>query len=220
MNIVIFGIAPQSSVTWHLLTHSGRHEVVGFTVNRAYRNGDTLHDLPVVDFEEVESIFPPSSCAMIVPIGWKEMNGIRMRKVAEARDKGYVLQGFVADGAVVMPDFLVRPNTIVLPGAVVAPFAEVGENCSLRAGSIVSHHSRVGDHCLVATGAIVCGGVRVGERCVLGAGSVIRDEVAIAPGCFIGAGAVVAADTQENGVYMGVPARLQATPADHLKEVG
>jgi sugar O-acyltransferase (sialic acid O-acetyltransferase NeuD family) len=219
MDVVIFGLAEQSSVTWHLLSHSGRCRVVGFTVDAAYRTTESLHGLPVVDFEAIEGVFPPSACRMIVPLGWKEMNRMRMRKVAAAREKGYELLSFVADGAMVPPDFIARPNTIIQPGAIVAPFARVGENCSIRFGSIVSHHSRVGDHCLVATGATISGNVSVGEHSVLGAGCVVRDGVTIAPGCFIGAGAVVVADTQENGVYLGVPARLQATPADRLKEV-
>lgn len=219
MNMVIFGTAEQSSVTWHMLTHSGRHQVVGFTVDAAYRNLDRLHDLPVVDFERIESVFPPSECGMILPIGWKQMNLMRRLKVEIARAKGYELLSFVADGATVPPDFIARPNTIIQPGVVVAPFAQIGENCSIRFGSIVSHHVAIADHCLVATGATISGNARIGERSVLGTGCVIRDGVRIAPGGFIGAGAVVVGDTQENGVYLGVPARLQATPADQLKEV-
>ena len=219
MDVVIFGLTQQSSVTWHLLSHSGRHRVVGFTVDAAYRAMESLHGLPVVDFERIETVFPPSACAMIVPLGWKEMNRMRMRKVAAAREKGYELLSFVADGARVAPDFQARPNTIIQPGAIVAPFASIGENCSIRFGGIVSHHSSVGDHCLVATGATISGDARIGAYSVLGAGSVIRDCVTVAPGCFIGAGAVVVADTRENGVYLGVPARLQPTPADRLKEV-
>lgn len=221
MDVVIFGLAEQSSVTWHLLSHCRRqrYRVVGFTVDAAYRRVDTLHDLPVVDFERVEDAFPAATCAMIVPLGWKGMNHLRMAKVAAARAKGYELLPFVADGAIVPPDCTVRPNTIIQPGAIVAPFARIGENCSLRFGSIISHHVRLADHCFVATGATVSGNAEIGERCVLGVGSVVRDGIRVAPGCFIGAGAVVVADTQENGVYLGVPARLQATPADQLREV-
>jgi sugar O-acyltransferase (sialic acid O-acetyltransferase NeuD family) len=219
MDVVIFGVAEQSSVTWQLLSQTGRYRVVGFTVDAAYRTMDLLHGLPVADFEQVESVFPAAACRMIVPLGWKEMNRMRMRKVAEARAKGYELLPFVADGAIVSPDLVLRPNTIIQPGAVVAPFASIGENCSIRFGSIVSHHASVGDHCLVATGATISGNARIGERSVLGVGSVVRDGITVAPGCFIGAGAVVVADTQENGVYLGVPARLQPTPADQLKEV-
>lgn len=219
MNVVIFGTAEQSSVTWHMLTHSGRHRVVGFTVDAAYRNLDRLHGLPVIDFERIESVLPPSGYGMIVPIGWKKMNQLRRFKVEEARAKGYELLSFVADGAIIPPDFVSRPNTIIQAGVVVAPFARIGENCSIRFGSIVSHHVSIADHCLVATGVTISGNVRIGERSVLGTGCVIRDGITIAPSCFIASGAVVVGDTQENGVYLGVPARLQATPADQLKEV-
>jgi sugar O-acyltransferase (sialic acid O-acetyltransferase NeuD family) len=220
MDVVIFGIAPQSSVTWHMLTRSGRHKVVGFTVDAAFRNGDTFHDLPVVNFEAVASIFPPATCKMIVPLGWKGMNRLRERKALEAQEKGYDLLSFVANSAIVPPEFTALPNTIIQEGVVIAPFATVGANCSIRTGSIISHHVTIGDLCLVAPGVTISGHATIGGRAVLGAGSVVRAGVTVAQGCFIGAGAVVVSDTRENGVYLGVPARLQPTPADQLKEVG
>lgn len=219
MNVVIFGIAPQSSVTWHMLTRSGRHQVAGFTVDAAYRNADTLHGLPVVAFETVEAHFPPASCKMIVPLGWKDMNRLRERKAREAREKGYELLSFVADSADVPPEFTALPNTIIQERVVIAPFSTVGESCSIRTGAIVSHHVAIGDLCLIAPGVTISGHATIGERSVLGTGCVVRDNVRVAPGCFIGAGAVVVGDTRENGVYMGVPARLKSTPADQLKEV-
>ncbi len=220
MDIVVFGLANTSSVTWHLLTHSsGGYRVVGFTVDAAYRDTDRLHGLPVVDFEQVETVFPPADCGMLIPLGWKEMNRLRMRKVAQARAKGYELIPFVAEGAIIPPDLQLNPNVILYPGVVVGPFAQIRENCSLRTGAVLSHHSRVDTHCLVGPGATIAGDVHVGERCVIGTGAVIRDSIRVAPGCFIGAGAVVVSDTRENGFYLGVPARLQPTPADQLKEV-
>lgn len=220
MDVVIFGVAEQSSVIWHLLAHSvSGHRVVGFTVDAAYRTIDSMHGLPVVDFEHVETVFPPAGCTMIVPLGWKQMNRFRMRKIAEARLKGYALQSYISEQAAVPAGFIAQPNTIIQPGSVIAPFATIGENCSIRFGSIVSHHAIIENHCLIATGATISGNARICERSVIGTGAVIRDGITVAPGCFIGAGAVVVSQTQENGVYLGVPARLQPTPADELKEV-
>lgn len=219
MKVVIFGTAPQSSVTWHMLTRSRRYEVLGFTVDAAYRDVDTLHDLPVVAFEAVETFFPPASCRMIAPLGWKGMNRLRERKVREARDKGYELLSFVADNADVAPEFIALPNTIIQERVVIAPFSTVGANCSIRTGSIVSHHVTIGDSCLIAPGVTISGCATIGERSVLGTGCIVRDSIKVAPGCFIGAGAVVVRDTRENGTYFGVPARLLPTPADQLQEV-
>ncbi len=219
MDVVIFGEAEQSSVTWHTLFYSTQHRVVGFAVDAAYRSADVLHGLPVVDFEGIETVFPPSACAMIVPLGWKEMNRMRMRKVIEARAKGYSLLALRSEGTHVPPDFQLCSNTIIQTGVIIGPFSQIGENCSIRNGTIVSHHVTIEDHCLVAPGCTISGNAVVGERSVLGVGSVVRDGVTIAPGCFIGAGAVVVKDTQENGFYLGVPARRQSTPADELQEV-
>lgn len=218
MDIVLFGLGPQSSVTWQLLSDAG-HRIAGFTVDAAFLNTDTLHALPVVPFERVQACFPPTDCAMLLPLGWRDMNRLRMHKFAHAARKGYPLPGWVSPQAVVPRGFVAAANTIVQPGAVIAPFARIGANCSLRFGCTVSHDVTIGDHCIVAAGATLLGGARIGERCVIGGGAVVRDNVCVAPGCFIGAGAVVVADTEANGVYVGVPARRQPGTADLLREV-
>jgi sugar O-acyltransferase (sialic acid O-acetyltransferase NeuD family) len=217
--VVIYGIAELSSVTWHYLTHSGRFRVVGFTVDNDYRKQDFLHGLPVVDFETVHEIFGPVEHQMIIPVGWKYMNRLRQNKCEEAGRLGYQLASYIDSKAVVADGFVVQQNTIIQPGAIVAPFAEIGKNCTIRTGSVISHHVKVADHCFIATGATVSGNATIGERSVLGVGCVIRDGVHVAPRSFIGAGAVVVKDTQPDGVYLGVPAKLQATPSFELKEV-
>jgi len=219
INIVVFGITEQSSVTWHHLTQSGRYRVVAFTVDQRYRNVDELHGLPVVDFECVEELFSPDSHQMIIPLGWTEMNRLRAKKVEDAVKKGYALASYVDNQALLYHNFSVKSNTIIQPGVIIAPFTEIGMNCSIRTGSIISHHVRIHDHCFIAAGVTISGAVVIGERSVLGLGCVIRDGVRVAPGSFIGAGAVVVQDTQPNGVYVGVPAKLQPTPADQLHEV-
>lgn len=49
--------------------------------------------------------------------------------------------------------------------------------------------------------------VRIGDGCWIGGNVTVLPGVDIAPGCVIGAGAVVAASTQADGLYVGVPAR-------------
>jgi sugar O-acyltransferase (sialic acid O-acetyltransferase NeuD family) len=219
INVIIFGTSEQSSVTWHYMSHSNQFNVVGFTVDKRYRTNNELYGLPIVDFENVQDIFSPSNHQMIIPIGWTGMNRIRAEKVVEAIKKGYKMASYVDEKATIYKNFIVKSNTIIQPGVIISPFAEVGINCTVRTGSIISHHVHIGDHCFIATGVTISGNAIIGERSVLGVGCVIRDSVHIAPGCFIGAGAVVIADTQPNGVYLGIPAKLQTTPADQLKEV-
>lgn len=215
-DVVIFGLGQQSSLAWYVFTHDSPHRVVGFTVDGDHRTRDSFHDLPVVAFEALAQTFPPSACVLSLPMGWRGMNALRAEKMAQARALGYGFASYVSSRALVWPDLRIGENCMIHDGAIVQPFAHIGDNCVIRAGALVSHHAVVGDHCFIAARAVIAGGAAVGERCVLGLSSTIRDGRKVAPRCFVGAGAVVVADTEENGVYIGVPAKRQAQAADEL----
>lgn len=50
--------------------------------------------------------------------------------------------------------------------------------------------------------------ITIGDGCWLGARVTILPGVSIAPGCVIAAGSVVTTNTEENGLYAGVPAHM------------
>ena len=49
--------------------------------------------------------------------------------------------------------------------------------------------------------------VRIGRHCILGTGSIVFPGVDMADGCSLGAASVLLRDTEEWGVYAGVPAK-------------
>jgi sugar O-acyltransferase (sialic acid O-acetyltransferase NeuD family) len=214
VDVVIFGAGSFASVVWYMLAHDSPHRVVGFTADRAHCRQDHLHDLPLLPFDAIEPEFPPGQVGLLFAIGAHGVNGLRAQRFGEAKARGYRFPNYVSSRASVWPDLRVGEGTLVFDGATINPFAVIGSNCVLGSGIHVSHHAAVGDHCYFAPNAILAGRVQIGERCFLGSGSVVRDGVKVAPRCLIGTGAVVTADTTENGVYIGVPARRHATPAD------
>jgi sugar O-acyltransferase (sialic acid O-acetyltransferase NeuD family) len=214
MKVVIFGDKMLASVAWYLLTHDSEHDVVGFTVDSAYLAKSTLHGLPVVAFEEVEKHFPPESIAMIAPLGARKLNGLREEKHRAGRLKGYRFISYMSSKAVTWPDLCIGENCLVAEATTVQPFAKVGDGAMVRAGVNVGHHVQIGDNCFIAGHACIGGAANIGQRCFLGMNSTIRDGLTIAPRCIIAAGAVVTADTEENGVYVGVPAKRTPKPAD------
>lgn len=216
MRIVIFGNRAFASLAWYVLTHDSEHEVVGFTVDRDYLHEDCLHELPVVPFEEVVTHFPPCDVAMIVPLGVSQLNGLRKSRHETAKSLGYRFVSYVSSKATTWADLAIGENSMVFEGALVQPFAQVGTGVILRAGTCIGHHCVIEDYCFIAAGAVTGGRTRVGSRCFLGLNSTVRDGIKIAPKCIIAAGAVVTQDTEENGVYIGVPAKRAAQPADTL----
>jgi sugar O-acyltransferase (sialic acid O-acetyltransferase NeuD family) len=218
MDVVIFGLGQQASVTWYNLTHDSTHRVVAFTVDAAYRTGDRLHALPVVAFEELEAHFPPERAALLAPLGYRRMNAPRAEKFVAGKGKGYRFISYVSQRAIVWPDLQLGENCIIQAGTIVQPFVSIGDSCMLMMGASVGHHARIGDNCCLAAQAVLGGGVETGVGCVIGINSTVRNGIRVAPRCLIGAGAVVAADTEPNGVYVGVPARRQAKTVDELGE--
>lgn len=204
--VVIFGERNFSSALHYHLTQDSNRDVVGFTVDAAFQRKELHEGLIVVPFEEIERHFPPSSCELLIPIGWGEINGIRKARCERAREKGYRLTSYVANTAS-LSGTIINENTMVFENVIVQPNVTLGENIILRSGVIVGHHGRIDDHCFVASGVTMGGAVHVSERCFIGLGAVLRDNIRIAPRCFIGAGAVVLSDTEADGVYVGNPAK-------------
>lgn len=210
MDVIIFGTGSLGRLACYALMHDSPHRVVGFTVHGAYMNTTTCMGLPVVAFEDVARTFPPESCAMIAPLGWAEMNGLRRGVVDDGTRMGYEFISWVSSKAVVWPDLRIGRNCMIFEGCIVQPFAEIGDNCVLRAGANVSHDVIVEEDCLLACDVVIGGCARIGARSVLGLNSTVRDHRSIAPATFVAAGAVVTRDIVEAGVYGGVPARRLA----------
>lgn len=85
---------------------------------------------------------------------------------------------------------------------------EIGSSCSVsaRVVFVTSTHSIGGTE--KRAGEVQRSVIVVGDGTWIGAGAIILPGVTIGRGCVIGAGAVVTKDCQDNGVYVGVPARL------------
>jgi len=97
--VVIFGAASGTRVLYSLLAQDSPGKVVGFTVDRKYLKERQFCGLPVVPFEEVESIYPPSEYKMLVPNLAIRVNKVRAEKYLQAKAKGYQFISYVSSRA-------------------------------------------------------------------------------------------------------------------------
>ena len=213
MDIVVFGLGQRSRQAWYQLTHDSPHRVVAFTVDQAYRAIDRFEGLPVEPFETVVERFPPGEVAMVVPLSYRDLSRMRVRKFGEAKAKGYAFVSYVSSSARVAGNVEIGENCYIDTGVIVQPYCRIENNCTVAPAAVIAHDTTIGRHGYVAAGAVVGGGVAVGERCVLALNCTVLNGVRVAPRCLIGAGAVLTSDTEEDGVYVGVPARRLARPA-------
>jgi sugar O-acyltransferase (sialic acid O-acetyltransferase NeuD family) len=200
-NVVLFGTGDFAQVACEYLRQDSPHDVVAFTVHERYVDETELLGLPVVPFERLEELHPPSSCAMFVAVGFSGVNKTRRAMYDECRSKGYELISYVSSKAIHLGEVALGDNSFVFEANVIQPFVRIGSNVIIWSGNHIGHHSRIEDHCFIASHAVISGNVTIGEETFVGVNATFRDGVTVAPRCLIGADALIMKDTEEGGVY-------------------
>lgn len=206
--VVIFGVADAARLVCQYLRYDTDFIPVAYAVTRQFMpTVGELDGIPVVEFDAVTTLFPPSECCFIAPMSYRSHNSHRARIFGEIRTRGYMTINYVSSRAVVAPGVRIGTNTVVLEGSVISPCCAIGDDVMIQAGCTIAHGVAIGDHAFLAPGVVVAGAARVGPYAFVGAGAVIRDRIHLGEGSFVAMGSVVRSDTREWTHYDGNPAR-------------
>lgn len=216
--ILIFGTGDIAEVAHFYLTKDSPREVVAFTADSEFIQGDEFLGLPLVPFTAVEKSYPTDRYGMFVAIGYRDVNRLRARKYQEAKQKGYALISYVNSKVAHWGDTTIGDNTFIFENQTIQPFVKIGNDVVVWSGNHIGHHSEVGDHCFVTSHVVISGHVRVGPYCFLGVNATLRDGISIGEGCVIGAATLVLKDLPPGGVYRGSPAEYVGKASD-LKRI-
>jgi sugar O-acyltransferase (sialic acid O-acetyltransferase NeuD family) len=156
---------------------------------------------------------------MFVAVSFRQVNKLRMRKVAEAEAKGYALASHVSPKASVWSGFVLHPNTIVMEHNVIQPFVTVGRNVTLWSGNHIGHHSRIGDHCFIASQVVISGDCEIGAGSFVGVNATLRDGIRIGAHAVIGAGALVLDSAPDEAVISGKASEVSRIPSSRLRSI-
>ncbi len=214
--VILYGNGSVAQTTYFFLTHDSVHQVAAFTVDRNFIQEERLFDLPVVPFEDIQSIYPPAEFDMHIAVGHVRINRIRAERYQRAKELGYQFINYISSKAVTWPGLEYGDNCKIGANAVINPFSKLGNNVRIGSGSIVGHHTIIMDHCSLASNVTIAGNVVLEPYCLVGAGATIRDRVRIARECVIGAGAVILQDTNPGEVFLGQPAQLLPISSSEL----
>jgi carbonic anhydrase/acetyltransferase-like protein (isoleucine patch superfamily) len=131
---------------------------------------------------------------------------------------------YVADGAQVIGDVVLGPDTSVWFNAVLRGDTEritIGAGSNIQDGAIL--HADPGFPCTVGTGVVtghgaILHGCQIGDHCLIGMGAVILNGARIGAESIVGAGALVAEGKAfpPRSLLLGTPARVvrQVTDED------
>lgn len=209
--IVIFGASSFASTYWYYLSHDSQRIVSAFTIDAKHLCKDLHEGLPVVPFEELSSLYPPTDFDLIIAAGFGNSNALRAARFEAGKKMGYHFASYVSRRANVSGNTTLGEGCFICDNVSISPFCELGDNVTLRTGSIIGHHSHIGRHSFIGGGSLTGGNVHIGDRCTTGLGSIIRDGIHMAERSMLGAGAVLTKDTEIDGLYIGIPARKAET---------
>jgi sugar O-acyltransferase (sialic acid O-acetyltransferase NeuD family) len=205
--IVIFGLRDTAELAHYYLTHDSEHEVVAFTLGADYLVKSRFKGLPVVAFEKLNEIYPPSEYKFFAPMTGKNMNRNREKIYLQAKSKGYEFISYISSKATVFPGTIIGENCFILEDNTIQPFTTIGNNVVLWSGNHIGHHGKIEDHVFFTSHVVMSGHCLIGKNSFIGVNSTIRDGIKLAQGSLVAMSTSIMKDTEEWGVYIGSPGK-------------
>lgn len=202
--LIIFGDSAFAEIAYEYFTHDSHYEVVAFTVSSKFLKNNKYHNLPVVPFEDIETVYNPKEYEMHVALVYNELNRIRAKFYNEAKTKGYKLANYISSKAFVWPNVTMGDNVFIFEDNTIQPFVTIGSNVVLWSGNHIGHHSKIGNHIFISSHVVISGFCEVGDYSFLGVNSTVINNIKIGKDCFIGAGAIITQNTGDGKLFKGV----------------
>jgi len=205
--LIIFGIGEFAELANFYFENDSEYKVVAFCADTDFIKSEIVLGKPIISFEEVEKIYPPTEYHMFIAIGYSNKNENRKQKFYEAKAKKYKLASYISSKNSFWPELKVGENTFIMENNTIMPFCKIGDNVLVWVGNILAHHMIIENHVTITSHCAIGGNVVIEENSFLGLNCTIRNNISIKKGCIIGASTNVIKTTEENSTYLGNPAK-------------
>jgi sugar O-acyltransferase (sialic acid O-acetyltransferase NeuD family) len=216
--LVIVGDSLFAQIAFEYFTHDSPYEVVAFAVESEYRKRDELFGLPVGDFESLTDRYDPADHSVYVALVYTQLNRLRTRLAAAAKDLGFSLASYVSSNAFVWRNVELGEHCFIFENNVVQPFVRIGDNVVLWSGNHIGHHSRIRDNVFISSHVVVSGSVEIGENSFLGVNSTLVNDITIGRDTWIGPHVTLTRDVAPASVYR--PARSDLRDVSSFELLG
>lgn len=199
--LIIVGNGATADIAFEYFTHDSDFEVVGFSVENSFRNSESYKNLPIVDFEDIHSLFKPENHFIYVAISFNQFNRLRTKFYNESKSRGYKIATYISSKAFVWRNVTIGENCFIFENNTIQPFVSIGNNITMWSGNHIGHHSKINDNCFISSEVVVSGFCEVGKNCFIGVNSTIADNVKIGDDNWIGPGLTILKNTADNLIF-------------------
>lgn len=208
--MVIVGDSAFAQIAYEYFTYDSEFEIVAFSVEKSYLKNESMFNLPIVAFEDIERLYPKEEYYIFVAAVYTKLNRLRTRLMLECKQKGYRLASYVSSKAFMWRNVKLGEHCFIFENNVIQPFVEIGDNAVLWSGNHIGHHSKLGDNLFIASHIVVSGFCNVGKNCFIGVNATIINNINIGDDCIIGAGTLVLKDVEDGKIVKGKASETEA----------
>lgn len=198
--LVIFGTEDFADIAYEYFTHDSTYEVVAFTVDKAYLKETEKFGLPVVAFEDLETVILPAEADFFAAIVYAKLNRLRQDVCNRAKAKGFKLASYISSHAFVWRNANLGEHCFVFEDNTIQPFVTIGDNVILWSGNHIGHHSTIGNHCFLTSHVVVSGWCQIGDHVFIGVNTTLANNTTIGDVCWINHGACLNGDVPPNSL--------------------
>jgi sugar O-acyltransferase (sialic acid O-acetyltransferase NeuD family) len=205
--VVIFGCGRGADTAFRYLSRDTDHEICAFTVDAAHLDSREFHGRPVVEYDAIESRYPPAEYQMFVPLGFQGMNRVRAERYLDAKRRGYRFISYVHSRHYSLEGVRVGENCFILDSQIFNLDVTIGDNVTIWSGNHIGDRTVVGNHVWISSHVTLAGDVVVGDYCFLGVNSCVSNQVQLGARTFVGANVLIGQSTPEGSVYVAPPVK-------------
>ena len=206
--IILFGTGNIAEVAYYYLSKIDNYELVAFTKEQNYvRENEIKFNLPVVNFNILETIYNPDEYYLFAPFGATNLNKFREKIYNKGKEKGFSFITYISPDAKIYTENI-GENCFILENNVIQPYVSIGNNCILWSGNHIGHHSVIEDHVFITSHVVISGNCLIKKYSYLGVNSSLKDSIIINNSTIVGMSSCITKNTESYGVYMGIPGKI------------
>lgn len=208
-DLIIIGRGGHAKVVIDIIEECDMFNIIGIT-DAVSNDENEYMGYPILGNDDVLPVYLKKGIRNVaLGVGGFRDNLLRTRIFNIIKGYGFNFPPIIHPSAIVAKSATIGEGTVVKRGAIVDTNVEVGLNNILEIGSIIGHESKVGDHNLISGGVTIGANTTIESGVVCALGATVISGITVGKNILIGAGATVVNSINEEGLYLGCPAKLK-----------
>lgn len=184
--LIIVGTSTTAKHLYDFVIYHNLFDIIGFAVNREYKQIDKFCNLPVYELENLEKLLIKQDFKIFVAMLWNKLNRERRDVYEYCKGKGFKFANIISPLAVLRSE-LKGDNCWIHDFVVIQNDSIIGSNVMIMSQTLIGADTQVGSHCFFGAKSLLGGGSKVGEQTFIGLNATVFDDTIIGKKCIVGA---------------------------------